>query len=144
MEFVSRENDRARSDAVDFNHHPFAIRLLTCPYGGFVHDAQLYGIQSLHRSMAHAYAGDLFFLYGSQDEYSIFSLLMAPMVRVFGLPFAFYLVYLASVGLMLFAQTSLVLRLVNNRWIAVLTLVALTVCDLPYGGWSIFHVHESF
>ena len=121
-----------------------AVRLLTSPFGGFVHDAQLYGIQSLHRSTGNAYAGDLFFLFGSQDEYSIFSLVMAPLVQAFGLPVAFFLGFLASVTLFLVAQTSLILRLVSDRFLAVLTLVILTVCELPYGGWSIFQVHESF
>lgn len=120
------------------------IRLWTSPYGGFVHDAQLYSIQALHRSSGNSYARDLFFLFGSQDEYSAFSLVMAPLVGVLGVSIAFFVAYLASLALFLFAQASIVTRIVSDRFLAVMTLVVLTVCGLPYGGWSIFNVNEPF
>lgn len=120
------------------------IRLWTSPYGGFVHDAQLYSIQALHRSSGNSYARDLFFRFGSQDEYSAFSLIMSPLVALLGLSAAFFIGYLISLVVFLFAQISIVTRLISDQFLAVMTLIVLTVCGLPYGGWSIFNVNEPF
>ncbi|MBX9653156.1 hypothetical protein K2Y11_06000 [bacterium] len=120
------------------------IRLWTSPYGGFVHDAQLYSIQALHRSSGNSYARDLFFLFGSQDEYSAFSPIMSPLVALLGLSAAFFTGYLVSLAVFLLAQISIVTQLITDRFLAVITLIVLTVCGLPYGGWSIFNVNEPF
>src|SRR6266404_6233513 len=65
-----------------------AINALARPYGGITHDTRLYSVQVLNRVEDGAYADDLFFRYGSQDEYSLFSRLAAPRVHVLGLPIA--------------------------------------------------------
>src|SRR6266446_6198378 len=60
----------------------FCVNTLAHPYAGITHDSRLYSVQVLNRVEEGTYAEDLFFRYGSQDEYSLFSRLAAPLVRV--------------------------------------------------------------
>ncbi|MFX7949498.1 hypothetical protein ABTK52_19180, partial [Acinetobacter baumannii] len=55
------------------------IWLLVRPYQGIVHDARLYGLQVLARVSPGAFHADLFLAYGSQDSFSIFSLIVRPL-----------------------------------------------------------------
>ena len=52
------------------------------PYAGsLVHDARLYGIQAVNRVEHGSFAGDLYLQYGSQDRYTLFSSVAAPLVQ---------------------------------------------------------------
>ncbi len=121
-----------------------ALRSVLWPYRGFVHDARLYAFQAFNQSLGGAFAQDLFFAFGSQDEYSVFSLLISPMVSLFGIKAAFWMVYMLSSAILVYAEVVLVRRLIPDRNLANLGLIALAVVDVPYGGWGIFLVHESF
>src|SRR5436190_20004336 len=68
-----------------------AANALSRPYGNIEHDTRLYSVQVLNQVEAGIYNDDLFFRYGSQDRFSIFSKLMAPLVKVLGLEPAFFL-----------------------------------------------------
>jgi len=59
--------------------------LITRPYRGVRHDAILYTGQMLARLLPDRLGPDLFFFYGSQDKYSVFSWLAAPLVARFGI-----------------------------------------------------------
>ncbi|MEI6070133.1 MAG: hypothetical protein WCP96_22615, partial [Methylococcaceae bacterium] len=63
----------------------FTLWLLSHPYSGLYHDARLYAVQGLYHLYPHIFENDLFFQYGSQDQYSIFSLLYAQTITLFGL-----------------------------------------------------------
>src|SRR5262245_15989507 len=72
--------------------HPatlFAVLLcanaVVAPHVGFVHDARLYGMQVLSRISSSDLPTDLFLRYGSQDQYTPFSMLATPVVRLIGL-----------------------------------------------------------
>lgn len=121
-----------------------AMRSIFWPYLGLVHDARLYAFQAFNHSQSGKFGQDLFFAFGSQDNYSVFSPLMSPLVSWFGLKAAFWVVYMLASALLIYAEVRLVRRLVPDRSLANLGLLALTVMGLPYGGWSIFHVHETF
>src|SRR5438128_11066085 len=71
-----------------------AINALARPYGGIIHDARLYSAQVLHQLDPQTLGDDLFFRYGSQDQFSVFSRFAAPFVDLFGLEPAFFLLYL--------------------------------------------------
>ena len=62
-----------------------AVNAVALPYRGILHDSQLYAVQVMNRVEGGAYSDDLFFRYGSQDKFSVFSLVAAPLVRVLGL-----------------------------------------------------------
>jgi hypothetical protein len=117
---------------------------LLVPYAGLVEDSQLYSGLVLNRIDPEFLSDDLFFRYGSQDKYTLFSALMAPLVLALGNKSAFFLAYLISVGLMLTALTRLVLKLWPGSPAAVVGLIYLAVILVPYGGFTPLHVIEPF
>ena len=57
-----------------------AVYLIARPYWGIAHDAQIYVGQALNLSHPGLLANDLFFRYGSQDRFTIFSAIFGPLV----------------------------------------------------------------
>lgn len=55
------------------------------PYTGIRHDAVLYTVQALNFLHPQNYAGDVYFLFGSQDDYTLFSPLYAALIALIGL-----------------------------------------------------------
>src|SRR5262245_5227369 len=82
-----------------------AANALAHPYRGLFHDARLYAAQIQERVEPGSLAGDLYLRYGSQDDYTLFSALMEPLVRAVGLEPAFFLGYLASKASFFWALT---------------------------------------
>jgi len=121
-----------------------ALNAVVLPYGGMVDDAQLYGVQVLNRVQGGAYADDLYLRYGSQDQYSAFSAVAAPLVRVLGLQPAFFILYLAGTALLLLATHRLVGALVTDRLVVALSVLYTAVVLLPVGGLDGLHVNERF
>ncbi len=121
-----------------------AVNTVARPYSGIAHDARLYSVQVLNRVEGGSYADDLFFRYGSQDEYSVFSRLAAPLVFSLGLSSAFFLIYLASKALLIWGMMRLVQTLVPNRTAGVVALIYCMVVPIRYGGQSILNVQETF
>ncbi len=121
-----------------------ALRSVARPYAGLAHDAKLYAVQVMNRTTEGFFDGDLYFLYGSQDNYSVFSLLMSPLAGVLGLTGAFFLGYVVCSAAVIFAQMRLVRCLIPDRLIGSLALVLLAVTDVPYGGQGVLNVHEGF
>lgn len=60
------------------------LYLLTRPYVGIVRDAHYYVVQTLRHLDPATFEKDLFFLHGSQDNFSVFSNLFAPLVQAIG------------------------------------------------------------
>ncbi len=121
-----------------------AVNAVALPYRGFVHDSQLYAVQVMNRVENGAYADDLFFRYGSQDRYSVFSLAAAPLVRLLGPQTAFFLLYLVFNALVLLAAQRLILTLFKDRFVAALSLLLLATTPLPYTGGGTLVVNENF
>ncbi len=120
-----------------------AVNALTHPYRGLFHDARLYAAQVTERAAPGSLSHDLYLRYGSQDSYSIFSALLAPLVQLAGLEPAFFLVYLLSKALYFLALVRLVTKLVDPLP-AVLSLLFLAMAPLPVGGNEVIHLNESF
>ena len=75
-----------------------ALWLVCRPYRGVRHDAILYSGQMLAKLLPDRVGTDLFFAFGSQDKYSLFSTLVAPIVQRFGIgPTEFVLLLLCNV-----------------------------------------------
>lgn len=121
-----------------------ALNALALPYAALHQDARLYAFQVLNVLENGRFANDLFFRYGSQDSYSLFSTAVAPLARVVGVEGSFFVLYLAASALYLLALLRFVQAVVADRAVAALSLVALSVTSLPFGGVEIFHVGESF
>lgn len=122
----------------------FTINALSRPYLGITHDTRLYSGQVLNHVEDGAYADDLFFRYGSQDQYSLFSRLAAPLVQVMGLPAGFFVLYLISKSLLIWGMMRLVQTLIPDKAAAVLALAFCMVVSVRYAGLQMLNVHESF
>ena len=121
-----------------------AINTIARPYAGITHDTRLYSGQVLNRVEGGSYGDDLFFRYGSQDEYSAFSHLAAPVVHAVGLPTAFFLIYLFSKTLLIWGMMRLVQTLVPNRTASTLALGYCMVVPIHYAGMYVLNVQEQF
>jgi hypothetical protein len=121
-----------------------AANAVALPYANFHHDANLYGVQVLNRVDLGRFSGDLFFQFGSQDNYSLFSLVAAPVVARLGLPAGFFVLYILTNSLFLFALQRFVRAIVKAPIVSTVTLLFLAINLIPFGGLGIFHVNESF
>ena len=121
-----------------------AVNAVALPYRGVVHDSQLYAVQVMNRVENGAYGDDLFFRYGSQDKYSLFSLAAAPLVRVLGLQNAFFLLYIVFNSLLLLAAQRLLTTLFKDRRVVGLSLLLLATTPLSYSGCATLVVNENF
>lgn len=63
----------------------FLLWMLNHPYQGIWHDTRIYGLLAAHWLNPAAYAGDLFFSFGSQGALSLFTPLFGELVRWLGL-----------------------------------------------------------
>lgn len=91
-----------------------AIWLLGHPYQGMLHDATLYAVQALFHLHPERYGHDLFFLYGSQDEFTLFTPLYATLIDLLGLPAAMLLLLVVGYALWAGGAAFLVGRLVQG------------------------------
>ena len=120
-----------------------ALWLVVRPYRGVRHDAVLYLGQTLSRLMPDTIGKDLFFAYGSQDRYSIFSPLMAPLVRWLGVGTSEIVVLAISEVLFLVGCWSLVRSLPSRflRWCSMLSLASVSHV---YGAFGMVAFAEPF
>src|SRR5262245_56173374 len=104
-----------------------ALNALIRPYANITHDTRLYSVQVLNQLQGGTYADDLFFRYGSQDQFSLFSRLMAPLVGAVGLDEGYFAVYLLANCFLIWALKGLVERLIADRALSTLTLFFLAI-----------------
>ena len=57
-------------------------------YAGIIHDSQLYSVQALRALESEIFGDELNFRFGSQDDFTLFTKLYAPLVGALGLPAA--------------------------------------------------------
>ena len=121
-----------------------AANALARPYAGFLQDARLYTAQVLNHVEHGIYDNDLFFRFGSQDQYSAFSRFMAPLVSLLGLQLAFFVGYLASNFLFIAALVALMPLLVKDRLLALVAMFYVAIQPLEYCTNHVFYVQEPF
>lgn len=120
-----------------------ALWLVCRPYRGIRHDAVLYTGQVLAKLLPDRVGTDLFFAYGSQDKYSLFSPLMVPLVQRFGVG-PTELVLLLLCNLLFMAACWCLIRPWVSRplgWAALLLAAGL---PHTYGGLGAFSYSEPF
>lgn len=121
-----------------------AMNAVISPYAGIAHDASVYSLQALNRSTAGAFAGDLFLKYGSQDRFSVFGPIAAPAIRLMGVRPAFYVFFVLSAGLLIYAMLRLNRALLRDPAMAAAGTIVAAINPLWYGGLWVFRVNESF
>ena len=122
-----------------------SLWMLCNPYAGIWHDARVYAVMALRRLDPAAYANDPWFMFGSQDGFSIFSHLYAPLVAGFGLGRAAMLTTLLGsvafvAAVMRFAQAHVE---GNLAALLMLLLIGLPLAYCP-NDWTVLYVAESF
>jgi hypothetical protein len=120
-----------------------AFNAIARPCSSAAHDGRLYSLQALNQAGG-GYADDVFLRFGSQDQFSLFSRVVGPIVALVGVRPAFFALYLVFNALFIFGLFRLVRALIDDALIATLSLLFLVSAPLPYGGGDIFTVHEQF
>lgn len=116
--------------------------LLHHPYEGIRHDAVLYALQALKHLHPEHFARDVYFLFGSQDDYTLYSFFYAGLAQGTGLGQAALLLTLTGAMAWCFAAWRL-----SSIWqggVRWLFLFLLAVMPIKYGGSEIFEVAEPF
>ena len=120
-----------------------AAWLFTRPWEGLWHDGQLYAAQALYHLYPATFQQDLFFLFGSQDAYTLFSPLYAAAIRAFGLHAGALLLHTAGAVLWMGGAAFLVSALLQGvqRWLA---LALLLLLPTSYDPVSLISLAEPF
>lgn len=119
-----------------------AVWLIDRPFSGIWHDSRFYTLQALQHLYPVAFSRDLFFLYGSQDQYSLFSHLHAAAIAIWGLNPG--TMALQGLGLGLWFVAAWTLTRILPAKLAVLSLLLIASLDSHYGSYGVFAYGESF
>ena len=120
-----------------------AFWLISRPYRGVRHDALLYLGQALRRLMPDRFANDLFLQVASQEKYSLFSPLMAPIVGHLGIGGA-ELILLAGCNLLFMLAVWKLSEGWFDRPLRWVVMMFVTVLPHTYGGLGEFSYAEPF
>jgi hypothetical protein len=121
-----------------------AIWLLSHPYQGIVHDGQLYAAQALQRLNPAAFRNDIFFAYGSQDKFTLFTPLYGWLIEVAGLNIATIGLLLTLQALWFIGYWMLCRQFLEGRWLYLALILAFGMAPRFYGGFEIFSYAEPF
>ena len=113
------------------------------PYAGLVHDARLYAVQTAAKLHPDIFLGDLFLRYGSQDNFTIFPRLYAPLASAIGIESAAaMLTFVASLAWIGFGF--LVARELSGPRLALMAVGILIATPGWYGAYEVFQIGEMF
>ena len=120
-----------------------ALWITAHPYVGIEHDARYYMLQAIRANDPGRFADDLYFKYGSQDNFTLFTAAYAPVVARLG-PGMAHLLFFVGEQALWFAALIWLSRLLFDRktWLA--ATVAMILCDGHYGSRHIFEYGEMF
>lgn len=119
-----------------------AIWLIGRPYSGIWHDSKFYTLQALQHLTPSAFSRDLFFLYGSQDQYSLFSHFHAAALSFWGLNPGTMVLQGLGLGLWMAAAWALT-RILPGK-MAALALLLIVSVDGHYGSHGLVSYGEGF
>lgn len=123
----------------------FLLWLLNHPYQGIRHDGQIYGLLAAHWLRPEAFAGDLFFKFGSQGGASLFTPLFGALVGWLGLGRAAWWVVFSGGLLWIGACVALARTLLGTGFAARFAVVLGAVAVMSYSpNLSTFMLGENF
>lgn len=111
-----------------------AIWFFGHPYGGIWHDARLYAAQALSHLYPEIYKkNDLFLLYGSQDDFTLFTPVYAAFIKYLGLNTAAITLLLAGFALWVTSAMLLTRSLLHGFafWLALVLIFVMPSAYLP-------------
>lgn len=118
--------------------------IATHPYLGIIHDARLYLLQSLHSLEPGEWNQDLFFRYGTQDSFTIFSNGYKWLITTLGINRANLITTLVGDALWLAGLGLLVCTVLGRPTERLATVCGALALNPGYGGLGIFHYAEPF
>lgn len=120
-----------------------AFWLLTHRYAGIHHDGLFYAVQAIARDHPAAFHGDLFFAFGSQDDYTLFTLPYARLAETIGLDRAALLLLVTAHLAWALAAVAIARQWLSGiaLWIGLALIFAL---PRHFGSMEIFHYAEGF
>ncbi|MDP1613844.1 MAG: hypothetical protein Q8M11_22505 [Sulfuritalea sp.] len=130
--FVVREPGNGRETILATALLASGLWLAQHPYLGLYQDAAIYALLAARQLRPDAYARDLFFLFGSQDGFSIFSPLYALLIGQVGLDAAARMLVLVGGGLWILACVGISRTLLGDTWYARLCALFLATTSLAY------------
>lgn len=123
-----------------------ALAWVMChPWFGFWHDGMLYLGQTLHVLSPKNYIEDVFFQFGSQDEYTIFTKIYAPLISLLGVSAAAQILMLSAQMFWISSFIYLLQAIFNKNPLAI-AIACFIAMALPafYGSDNIFSYGEPF
>lgn len=119
---------------------------ITHPYVGmFEHDARVYTLLVWHWLSPEAYARDVFFLFGSQDRYSVFTPIYATLAESVGLSNAAMLVTALGGALWVSAAVLVARGLLYDRRLQAFAVLCCVMWSLNYSpNGATFRLNEAF
>lgn len=121
-----------------------AVWLAARPYHGILHDGLLYTAQALRRLQPDPLGQDLAFAFGSQDSFSLFSVIYAPLLDRLGVARGHLVMTLAGQLVWLAALLLLLRRMFGPGHAALMAAAAVAALEPHYGPWRLFAYGESF
>lgn len=121
-----------------------AIWQVARPWWGIWHDGQLYAVQALHLLYPEQFSKDLYFMFGSQDQFTLFGHLHTAFIRVFGLTGAAVVLQVLGDALWLAGAACLQRPFLRgfHFWLGLALLLTLPSSYGPTGG--VFTMGEQF
>jgi hypothetical protein len=114
------------------------------PYSGIIHDARLYTVQALNALDGGRFSSDIYFKYGSQDAFTLFSLFYRPILALLGIPVGHLATAILGQALWCAGLIWLMRALFTDRRLLILALTAVIVLPSGYGPFGIFNYGEPF
>ena len=121
-----------------------ACWLVAHPYRGIVHDALLYTLPALSHLYPESLNQDLFLVHGSQDDFTIFSRIYAPLIHIWSVGLAAMLLLAVAHAVWIWGAARLVIRLIQNRTDSLWALAAVFCLPSFYGGMNALRYGEGF
>ncbi len=146
-QFNSAENNQEKS--ADKLHKVFLLLIFALawmashPYNGIWHDGALYLAQAFLKINPATFQNDVFFKFGSQDSYSIFSPFYVFFIKLMGVETAALVLLLASQLFFIYALWLLCTE-IFGRVIGVWAACGLAILSPYYGSENIFSYAEMF
>lgn len=119
-----------------------SLWFISRPYLGIRHDGVFYALQALFQIEPEIYSYDLFFAYGSQNQYTLFSLIYATVVEIFGLERAVRI--LTELGLLAWFMGAVAFVRVLPFWIGMTSLLLIATVPANYGSHFLLSYGENF
>lgn len=110
-----------------------ALWLATRPYYGIIQDARFYMVEALHQLHPARFADDLYFRFGSQGQFTVYSRAIAPLVSLLGVGPAEIVLTVIGQLLWLGALLHLAGVLLGHRRQALLSVAVLIALPGTYG-----------